>query len=150
MCLLYVAVEVDAAAPLTLPSVMAQAAAPGYSIYDKWEGEVGLPGEPRMPLRTTLYAHSYFRVSVTEGAVIFRQEQSPPPQIIEANKRLVAQLVSSCGLRIRRWVYTLEGWDDEDRPFVRVLDEGVGQSRIEGALANFNSHWAGPSIDSGE
>lgn len=144
---LYVAIDIDGASPVTLPSAMSRAAAPGYSIHDGWEGEVGLPGESHAPLRTTLYGDNFFRVSVADGAVVFRQEAAPPAHIIDANKRLFAGLMNTAGFRIRRWLYTFEDWDDDDRPFVRVLDEGVGPSRLEAAVGHFNcpseSHWAG-------
>jgi hypothetical protein len=106
-----------------------------------------MPGETLMPLRTTLYSENYFRVSVADGAVVFREETAPPPQIVAANQRLCGILLSSPELRIRRWVHTLEDWDDEDRSFVRVLDEGVGPDRLQAAFAEFNapveSHWSG-------
>ena len=136
---LYIAVDVATAPPVKLPSAMAQGATPGYFVYDKWEGEVGLPGESRAPLRTTLYADNYFRVSVADGAVVFRREAIPPPHIASANYRLCENLLSSSGFRIRRWLFTLEDWDDEDRPFVRVLHEGVGPDGLRAAIAEFNS-----------
>ena len=129
----YVLLDVEADSPVALTQVLREVAGPGYSVYESPLREaVRPPGEQPAPVRSTLYAGNHFRVFVADSVVEFYHEAVPSQEIVDADERLRNALLHAPGLRIRRWVRTEEGWDDEDRPFVRVLDKGDGPDRLAG------------------
>jgi hypothetical protein len=129
----YVLLDVEAGSTVSLSQILRDVAGTGYSVYESpFREAVCPPGEPPAPIRCTLYAGNYFRVFVADRVVEFYHEAVPSQEIVDADERLRYALLHAPGLRIRRWVRTEEGWDDEDRPFLRVLDEGDGPDRLAG------------------
>ena len=49
-------------------------------------------------------------------------------------ERILNALLDTQCFQLRRWIRTEEGWDDEDRPFVRISDEGTGSQELAVAL----------------
>lgn len=83
-----------------------------------------------MPVRRLFYAQNYFRVFVSELAVEFRRESKSPPELVTAEHLLRSHILETPGFRLRRWVATSEGWDEDDKPFVRVLREGNSRETL--------------------
>ena len=99
---------------------------PGYSFSEEPPKKViRAPGEPDMPVRCLFYAQNYFRVFFSDLAVEFHREYTPPPELVTAEALLRSRILEIPGFTLRRWVATSEGWDDDDRPFARIVSEGT-------------------------
>jgi len=137
----YVLLEVvEADSPTALPQILREVAGPVYSVYESPLREVVRPpGEEPAPVRCALYAGNYFRVFVADRVVEFYQEAVPSQEIVDADERLRNALLHAPGLRVRRWVRTEEGWDDEDRPVARVLGDELKVTRTNAVRLGHNS-----------
>src|SRR5436190_22358975 len=104
---------------------------PGYSFSRRpLKDVIRAPGEPEMPVRCLFYAQNYFRVFVSDLAVEFHREATPPPEVVAAERVLRSRMLDMPGFKLRRWVTTSEGWDDNNNRFVRVLSQGTGRETL--------------------
>src|SRR6266566_7243321 len=104
---------------------------PGYSFSEEPLKEViSAPNEPDVPVRCLFYAQNYFRVFVSDLAVEFYRETVPSPEIAAGEGLLRSKILDVPGLKLRRWVATSEGWDDDDKEFVRILSQGASRETL--------------------
>jgi hypothetical protein len=88
------------------------------------------PGEREMPVRCQFYAQNYFRVYVSDFAVEFHRDATALPELRAAEELLRSRILGLPGVKLRRWVITTEGWDDDDKPFVQVLSQGSSHETL--------------------
>jgi hypothetical protein len=55
---------------------------------------------------------------------MFFREAPAPPHIAAGERVLLNLILALPWLRLRRWILTSEGHDDDDRYFVKVVAEG--------------------------
>jgi hypothetical protein len=94
----------------------------GFTLFEsplKWS--IQAPGEPDAAVRLAFYGHQYFRIFVSDRAVLFYRGRMPAPQEIVAGEREFRDaLLGFQPFELRRWILTREGWDDAD-----VVAEGT-------------------------
>ena len=128
---LYLLFEKSAAGGGSLAREVKGTEVAGYSFSEEpLKKMIRAPGEPDMPVRCLFYAQNYFRVFVSDLAVEFHRDSTPPPELVTAEGLLRSRILEITGFRLRRWVATSEGWDDDDKPFVRVLSEGTRRETL--------------------
>jgi hypothetical protein len=82
------------------------------------------PGEHNLAVRYHLCAENYFRILISDLAVMFFREAPAPPHIAAGERMLLDLILALPWLRLRRWILTSEGHDDDDRYFVKIVAEG--------------------------
>jgi hypothetical protein len=104
---------------------------PGYMFSEKpLKRVISAPGEPDVQVRCQFYAQNYFRVFVSDLAVEFYREATPPPDIANAEAILRSHILNLPGFKLRRWITTSEGWDDDDKKFVDILSQGNSRETL--------------------
>ena len=112
-----------------LPQVLQGLVVPGYSFWPHpLRATIAAPGEPRLPVRCTYYAQSWYRIFLADRAIQFCRDDpfrdGQPAELVRGEQHLVAAVLKMTQFRLRRWLVTDEGWTDDDDPFVDLLREG--------------------------
>lgn len=98
---------------------------PGFSFYNlPSKPSIKAPGERNLVVRYNFYAQNYFRIYISDLAVEFSRETPAPPHIAEGERMLLNLILALPRLRLRRWILTSEGYDDDDRYFAKIVAEG--------------------------
>jgi hypothetical protein len=99
-----------------------------YLVWPASEGQViRVPGELEVPVARYFYAQNYYRVFIAEKAIEFAREAHMPKDFLADEKRILRAVLDR---EIRRWIVTVEGWDDEDRPMCDIVFEGEGAESL--------------------
>ncbi len=117
----------EAGAEVSLPQFLEGMDIPGYSFWDnRLKHRIKVPGEPDVPERCLFYAQNYFRIFISDLVIQFCREieSTLPPEIAAAEKHFQSTVFGLRQFRLRRWIMTEEGWDDDDNPYMRIVSEG--------------------------
>jgi hypothetical protein len=141
---LYVLFDPTGEGRASVIEVLRNADVTGYTFFDApLKAAINPPDEPNSTVRCTYYAENYFRLFISDLAVQFYREASLPDWIAKADEQIVHALLAARQIRLRRWINTQEGWDDDDLPFVRIVGEGDKPEELPDALGVLNTSWAG-------
>jgi hypothetical protein len=123
---LYVFLDAPESEEVTLPQLLQDLSIPGYSFSTHpLRSAIDAPGEPSVPTRGAFYAQNYFRIFLADRAVQFYRDAALPPELAAGEQYLLSAILTLPQFNLRRWIVTDEGWDDEDEPYVTILDEGT-------------------------
>ena len=50
--------------------------------------------------------------------------------LVAAEGHLRSHILDLSGFKLRRWIATSEGWDDDDKAFVRILNQGTSRETL--------------------
>jgi hypothetical protein len=54
----------------------------------------------------------------------FYRESTLPPELATTEKYLQTAVLGLPQFRLRRWIITQEGWDDDDNYYIHIVSEG--------------------------
>ena len=115
----------------SLPQLVQGLAISGYSFSaEPLKSFIEPPGEPQAAVRCGFYAQNYFRVFISDSAVQFCREVALPSDLADGEKQLLAAIFRRPDVRLRRWIITSEDWDDDDKPTVQILSEGIEKATL--------------------
>ena len=122
---LYLLFDVSGQEQASLPACLKDTYIPGYSFWNSpLKNFIQVPGECSLPVKCLYYTENDFRIYLCDLAVQFSRDRLAPPHIATGERTLLSLILAMPQFRLRRWIITSEGWDDDDQEFTQIVAEG--------------------------